>query len=65
MLKVESPCINNCCLDDSDICMGCCRTLDEIKSWTSLTEQQKNVVLKLCYLRQKERKNNMNSFNQG
>lgn len=28
-----SPCVRNCCLDDTDICLGCFRSLDEIKLW--------------------------------
>ena len=31
--KVESPCIDNCCLNEDDTCLGCFRTLDEIKRW--------------------------------
>jgi predicted Fe-S protein YdhL (DUF1289 family) len=28
-----SPCIRQCCLDDADECVGCGRTLEEIKAW--------------------------------
>ncbi len=28
-----SPCIRQCCLDDADECLGCGRTLEEIKAW--------------------------------
>lgn len=30
---VPSPCVRNCCLNDADICLGCFRSLDEIKLW--------------------------------
>ncbi|MCK4707971.1 MAG: DUF1289 domain-containing protein [Gammaproteobacteria bacterium] len=52
MLKIESPCIRDCCLDDNDICMGCNRTLDEIKDWLSLNDTQKLTILINCKERQ-------------
>lgn len=54
MPKVESPCIRNCCLNDDDICMGCFRTLDEIKAWLSLTDREKFEVLRKCQERKTE-----------
>jgi len=30
---IPSPCVRNCCLNDADICLGCFRSLDEIKLW--------------------------------
>lgn len=32
---VPSPCVRNCCLNDAEICLGCFRTLDEIKLWST------------------------------
>lgn len=59
MSKIESPCVRNCCLDDDDICMGCHRTLDEIKAWSSLADDEKQQVLERCELRNnKKNKNN-------
>lgn len=31
--RVPSPCNRVCTLDDADICLGCGRTLAEIKAW--------------------------------
>ena len=42
---LESPCVRNCCLDDEDVCLGCGRTLAEIRAWTSLAEAQRKEVL--------------------
>ncbi|MFD2232061.1 DUF1289 domain-containing protein [Alkalimarinus sediminis] len=42
---IINPCVRNCCLDDSDICMGCFRTLDEILAWRSLSSEQRETVL--------------------
>lgn len=32
-----SPCIRLCALGNADICVGCFRTLEEIKRWTGMT----------------------------
>ncbi len=50
---VASPCVRNCCLDDNDVCLGCFRTLDEIKDWQSKTDLEKIAVLALCQSRRK------------
>lgn len=59
-LTVESPCVRNCCLDDDDICMGCFRTLDEIKGWSSCTDHKKRSVLKNCFQRRQLKKQRNN-----
>jgi len=43
---IESPCIDLCCLDDDDICVGCFRTLDEIKRWSSSSGMKRVVILR-------------------
>jgi predicted Fe-S protein YdhL (DUF1289 family) len=32
--NLTSPCVRNCCLNDEDICLGCFRSLDEIRLWS-------------------------------
>ncbi|MBU6422245.1 MAG: DUF1289 domain-containing protein [Gammaproteobacteria bacterium] len=44
---VKSPCVRTCCLDDQDICLGCGRTLDEIRRWSEMTESEKQDALKI------------------
>ncbi|WP_320826025.1 DUF1289 domain-containing protein [Reinekea sp.] len=41
--RLPSPCIRRCTLDDADVCIGCGRSLDDIKKWTlvSPVEQQR------------------------
>ena len=63
-ISVESPCVRNCCLDDDDICMGCFRTLDEIKDWSSSSDQQKSIVLKLCHHRKQLKKQHKNKLSE-
>ena len=45
-MAIVSPCINVCVTDpNSDLCCGCARTTDEIKKWSSYSdEEQKKVV---------------------
>jgi predicted Fe-S protein YdhL (DUF1289 family) len=43
--EISSPCIRNCCLDDRDICVGCYRSLDEIKQWQRASTEDKKRML--------------------
>ena len=45
MSKLESPCVGKCCLDDQDICLGCLRSLDEIKEWSGANDARKEEIL--------------------
>lgn len=45
MATVESPCVRNCCLDDSDICVGCYRSLMEITRWSLVDDDTKALIL--------------------
>ena len=53
MEKIISPCVRNCCLNEQDICLGCFRSLEEIRQWNVSTEEIKEKVLKLCETRKK------------
>jgi len=48
---IESPCIRHCCLNDDDICLGCFRSLAEIKDWQAKSDNEKKTVLDLCQQR--------------
>ena len=37
MFPPPSPCVSICTLDDNKVCVGCRRTLDEIRSWMRLS----------------------------
>jgi len=41
---VQSPCINVCRMENG-LCKGCLRTLDEIAQWSTMTDEQKELVL--------------------
>jgi uncharacterized protein len=42
---VQSPCIGNCCLDDNLTCLGCFRSLEEIKEWGVVDNRRRHVIL--------------------
>lgn len=44
-MKSSTPCIRNCCLDFDDICLGCFRSLEEIKAWSKLTEAERLALM--------------------
>jgi predicted Fe-S protein YdhL (DUF1289 family) len=48
---VASPCISVCAIDDSEICIGCYRTLDEIQEWSSASRERKQQILKKSNIR--------------
>lgn len=44
--KIQSPCIHVCTRDLNNICLGCFRSIEEIKSWWKFSEEEKLEVLK-------------------
>jgi predicted Fe-S protein YdhL (DUF1289 family) len=43
--SAQSPCIRNCCLDDDLTCLGCFRSLEEIKEWGVVDNQRRLAIL--------------------
>lgn len=43
-----------CTLNEEDMCLGCGRLLNEIMSWTSYSDQQRDDILRQCIDRQRE-----------
>jgi predicted Fe-S protein YdhL (DUF1289 family) len=43
--SAHSPCIGNCCLDDDLVCLGCFRSLEEIKDWGVVDEHRRRIIL--------------------
>ncbi len=50
-VQVASPCVRLCCLDNSDICVGCFRSLDEIKAWSQADDNMRHVFVGNAKLR--------------
>ena len=42
---VKSPCVRNCCLDDELNCLGCFRSLEEIKQWALVDGAGRRAIL--------------------
>ena len=44
--EIKSPCISVCAMDDlTGLCQGCYRTIDEIKGWWDMSQNdQKNLL---------------------
>jgi hypothetical protein len=43
---MKSPCINVCTMDPArGVCLGCCRTLEEIAAWGSMSDAEQARVL--------------------
>jgi len=60
-LDVKSPCTQNCCLDETDTCLGCYRVLPEILGWSASSQEEKRSILVQCKSR-KTKKENLNKF---
>ncbi len=52
---MQSPCIDQCCLDDGGICLGCFRSLDEITRWNSSSNAERMDILRNISKRQNDR----------
>ena len=43
---MKSPCVNVCQMDPvRGVCLGCCRTLDEIARWSQMSNTERELVL--------------------
>lgn len=42
---IKSPCIRVCKIVDTT-CIGCNRTLEEIRKWTKYTDQEREIIIK-------------------
>jgi uncharacterized protein len=45
MSLIETPCINVCVVDPSGHCVGCGRSLREIASWSTLSEEVRRRIM--------------------
>ncbi len=43
---MKSPCVKVCVMDPArGVCLGCCRTLDEIAAWGGMTDAEREGVM--------------------
>jgi len=60
-----SPCVRICCLDEVNICIGCGRTLEEIRCWSEMSELEKCETLQRSAKRRTARQKRYPSLNPG
>jgi len=53
-----SPCIRHCKLNNSGVCLGCGRTVQEITKWRNMTEEEKQQTVRRCEERIRENNGN-------
>ena len=52
---IASPCINVCKMDEqTGLCSGCFRTIDEIARWSSIDDSRRLVILAAVAKRRQE-----------
>lgn len=45
-MKIDSPCVNVCVMDpESQLCVGCLRTIDEIVAWGGLAPEARRALM--------------------
>lgn len=50
-MRVESPCVRNCCLDEQDVCLGCGRSIDDILEWGRADSERRRALLEVAQQR--------------
>lgn len=43
--KPATPCVRNCCLDDTQVCLGCGRSLPEILEWHNADDIRQEQII--------------------
>jgi uncharacterized protein len=59
--SAQSPCIRNCCLDDDLVCLGCFRSLEEIKEWLVVDDHRRRIILQNATQRRGNRRFSLTS----
>lgn len=54
-MSIPSPCVSDCGIDKSTgFCKGCFRTLEEIKEWKDMKNDDKKLVVELLHIRKSD-----------
>ncbi len=56
--RTQSPCVRICCLADDNTCLGCFRSLDEIKEWGGVGNDRRRAILQNADRRRDEHRTN-------
>ncbi len=55
---IKSPCIHVCTLDEDKICMGCYRSVEEIRGWFRFSDEEKKKILENSEKRRRSKDEN-------
>jgi predicted Fe-S protein YdhL (DUF1289 family) len=50
---IKSPCIHVCTLDDEKVCLGCYRSVEEVRNWFRYSDEEKLQAIKNAEERRK------------
>lgn len=55
-MSQKTPCIGDCFMENSGYCRGCKRTLEEISTWTKLSQREKDEIYRILEKRREGEK---------
>jgi predicted Fe-S protein YdhL (DUF1289 family) len=44
-MKIETPCVNICKLDERGICIGCLRSVQQIAAWSRMSDTERLAIM--------------------
>ena len=51
--EIQSPCVGICAMsEETGYCLGCYRTIDEIRDWWDMSNAERKVTIEACEQRQ-------------
>ncbi len=62
--RVPSPCVDRCCLDDHDVCLGCYRLMSEILRWSAMSDEERLAVIEKAHSRRDEARKKSHGIDQ-
>lgn len=51
-VRVASPCVSLCILNESSVCGGCFRSIDEIRAWSEADDKTRYFIIAAARQRQ-------------
>lgn len=55
--EIQSPCIGVCTMSEAGLCLGCYRTIEEIREWWDMLPAQRSQLMDVLEERQAENLN--------
>jgi predicted Fe-S protein YdhL (DUF1289 family) len=65
-MLIVSPCVSVCKIGDDGLCIGCHRTVEEIREWRQYTSDQRiEIMRRLGYGKRIEREKGLRGYDRG